>query len=92
MRALRLVVAANTGTGPTGNLAYAILQSMFAHQFALTRGNDNAGIGHGNANEGNDLLEHFIRNAVVKHLRVDIHRRLNARNADGVRAHAVYCL
>ena len=25
MRALRLVVAANTGTGPTGNLAYAIL-------------------------------------------------------------------
>ena len=66
VRALRLVVATDAGTGPTRNLAYAILQSMFAHQFALTRRNNHAGIGHGDANKGNDLLEHLVGNAVSK--------------------------
>lgn len=76
MRTLRLVVTADTGAGPTRNLAYAILQSMFTHLLTFTSRDNHAGIGHGNANKGNDLLEYLVGNAVVKHLRVDVHRRL----------------
>ena len=89
VRTRLLGVAAHARAAPTRDLADAVAQRALPHRLALARGDDHARVGHGNADERDDLLEHLVGNAVVEHVGVDIHGGLHARHADGVRAHAV---
>ncbi len=65
---------------------------MGAHRLPFARGDDHPRVGNGDADKRDYLLEHLVGDPVVEHVRVDVHRGLHARNADGVRPHAVHGL
>ena len=68
------------------------MQHLAADLLVFAGGDDHAGIGHGDADAGDDLLEDVVGQAVVKDVGVDVVRVLDARHGDGVRAHAVHRL
>ncbi len=92
MRTQLFRIAAHRSARPARYLAHAVLQRMGTHLFPLTRGDDHPGIGNGDADKRDYLLEHLVGDAVVEHVGVDVHRGLHARDADGVRPHAMHRL
>ena len=81
-------VAAHARAAAAGDLRDAQLKRRRAHRLRLAGGDDHTRIGHGDADECDDLLEHLVGNAVVESVGVDVARRLHPRHRDGVRAHA----
>ena len=81
-------VAAHAGAAAAGDLRDAQLQRRCAHLLRLAGGDDHARVGHRDADERDDLLEHFVGNAVIEIVGVDVARRLHPRHRDGVRPHA----
>ena len=81
-------VAAHAGAAAAGDLRDAQLQRRCAHLLRLAGGDDHARVGHRDADERDDLLEHFVGNAVIEIVGVDVARRLHPRHRDGVRAYA----
>ena len=81
---LFLKIAAYAGAGAAADLGNAQLQCLLADSLALPGGDDHAGIWHSHTDEGDDLLEDLIADAVVKGIRVDIISLLDTRHADGM--------
>ena len=90
MRALLLGIATDRGARAAADLRNTQLERLFAHGLALARRDDHAGIRHRDADARDDLFKQLVAQAVVKHVRVDIVRPLDARHADRVRADAVH--
>ena len=84
-----LCIAADGGAGAAGYLADAQPEQLGAHLLALAGGDDDAGVRHGEADAGGDLLKYLVRDAAVELVGIDIVGALYTRHADSVRAHAV---
>ena len=89
MRALRLGVAADRRARAAAHLRDADCERTRAHRLALAGRDDHAGVGHGDADAGDDLEKGLVVDAVVKGRGVDVVGALDARHADRVRADAV---
>ena len=64
------------------------MQDTLTDLGAFAGGNDHAGIRHRHPDAGHDLLENFIRNAVVELTGVDVISGAQTGHRNGVRAHA----
>ena len=89
VRRFRYIVAADAGTGAAADLGNAQRKQPFPYCLTFPCGNDHAGVGDRNANEGTDLGENIVADAVVEIVGVDVLCLFDAGNADGVRTNAV---
>ena len=86
------IVAAGVGLGGGADLAYAVFDQLVAHFGPLAGGDDDAGVGHGDADDGDDLHEVLVAHRVRDVLALaegGSFGRLDAGEGDGVGAAAV---
>ena len=86
---LLLLVAADGGAGAAADLRHAQRQDPLPDSLALPCGDNHARIGHGNTNQGAQLGEGIVADAVVKGAGIDIIGVLDTGDTDGMGADAV---
>lgn len=91
VRCLWHIVTAHTGAGTAADLGDAQREDTFPHGLALSCGDDHTGIRNCHTNQSTDLGENVVADAVVEVVRIDVLRRFDAGDADGVGADTVYC-
>src|SRR5699024_9573560 len=78
--------------GTSADLGNAQIQDFFPALLGFPGRYDHSCVGNGNADHSYDLLERFVRNRIGKVCRVNVVRRTDSRNADGMRSYAEPCL
>ena len=81
-------VTADAGAAATADLGNAQVKHLGAHALALAGGDDHAGVGHCQTDNGDDAAEDLVGQHVGELVEGDVLGRADARHADGVRADA----
>lgn len=81
-------VAAHGRAGAAGDLGDAELEGFGADALAFAGRHDHAGVGHGHADERDDLEEEVVGHGVLEGSRIDVVGRADARHGDRVRTDA----